>query len=106
MENHGLRDRMEADPVLHSNLLRSLLIGRVGRPEEINGMAILLSSDASSFMAGGLVPWTTATSPRTRAARTPACRRSGLRRRTVPCDVAGHRFTVQTPTTVGVETNA
>ena len=34
-------------------------------------MAILLASDTSSFMAGGLVPWMTATSPRTRAAPHP-----------------------------------
>ena len=57
VENQGLRDRMEADPVLRSNFLRGLPIGRLGRPEEIKGLAILLASDASSFMTGALVPF-------------------------------------------------
>ena len=57
VENQGLRDRMEADPVLRSNFLRGLPIGRLGRPEEIKGVAILLASDASSFMTGALVPF-------------------------------------------------
>ena len=56
VENQGLQDRMEADPVLRSNFLRGLPIGRLGRPEEIKGLAILLASDASSFMTGALVP--------------------------------------------------
>ena len=56
VENQGLRDRMEADPVLRSNFLRGLPIGRLGRPEEIKGLAILLASDASSFMTGALCP--------------------------------------------------
>ena len=57
VENQGLRDRMEADPVLRSNFLRGLPIGRLGQPEEIKGLAILLASDASSFMTGALVPF-------------------------------------------------
>jgi NAD(P)-dependent dehydrogenase (short-subunit alcohol dehydrogenase family) len=56
VENQGLRDRMEADPVLRSNFLRGLPIGRLGRPEEVKGLAILLASDASSFMTGALIP--------------------------------------------------
>ena len=56
VENQGLRDRMDADPVLRSNFLRGLPIGRLGRPEEIKGMAVLLASEASSFMTGALVP--------------------------------------------------
>ena len=56
VENQGLQDRMEADPVVRNNFLRGLPIGRLGRPEEIKGLAILLASDASSFMTGALVP--------------------------------------------------
>ena len=56
VEKQGLRDRMEADPVLRSNFLRGMPIGRLGQPEEIKGLAILHASDASSFMTGTLVP--------------------------------------------------
>ena len=47
----ALRDRIEVDPVL-----RSLPTSRLGQAEEINGLAILLASDASSLMSGALVP--------------------------------------------------
>ena len=37
VENQGLQDRMEADPVVRSNFLRGLPIGRLGRPEGDQG---------------------------------------------------------------------
>ena len=47
---------MEADPQLAKSFLRGIPIGRLGTNEDIKGLALLLASDASSFMTGALVP--------------------------------------------------
>jgi NAD(P)-dependent dehydrogenase (short-subunit alcohol dehydrogenase family) len=44
------------DPETDRSFAESLPIGRVGRPEEIKGVALLLASSASSFMTGAIVP--------------------------------------------------
>ncbi|MEZ4664524.1 MAG: SDR family oxidoreductase [Caldilineaceae bacterium] len=54
--NKGLEERMEIDHNLRDAYLRGLPIGRLGKPEEIKGLAIFLASDASSFITGALIP--------------------------------------------------
>jgi NAD(P)-dependent dehydrogenase (short-subunit alcohol dehydrogenase family) len=56
IENRGLQKRIETDPVLGSTFLRGLPIGRLGQPDDIKGLAVLLASDASSFITGALIP--------------------------------------------------
>jgi NAD(P)-dependent dehydrogenase (short-subunit alcohol dehydrogenase family) len=55
--NPGLEDRMSADPQLRANFLRGIPMGRLGRSEEIKGVAIFLASDAASFVTGALIPF-------------------------------------------------
>jgi NAD(P)-dependent dehydrogenase (short-subunit alcohol dehydrogenase family) len=54
--NKGLEERMAADPNLTFAYLRGLPMGRLGRPEDIQGLAIFLASDASAWVTGALIP--------------------------------------------------
>jgi NAD(P)-dependent dehydrogenase (short-subunit alcohol dehydrogenase family) len=54
--NQGLESRIKADPRVKKNFLRGLPIGRLGVSEDIKGLALLLASDASSFITGALIP--------------------------------------------------
>jgi len=47
---------MEADPGLRTSFLRGLPMGRLGEKEDLQGLALLLASDASSFITGALIP--------------------------------------------------
>ncbi len=47
---------MAADPNLGASYLRGLPIGRMGAPEDINGLAVFLASGASSWITGALIP--------------------------------------------------
>lgn len=53
---NGLNERIAADPELGNRFLRGLPAGRLGRPEDIAGLALLLASDASSWITGTLIP--------------------------------------------------
>jgi len=54
--NKRLEARMEADPRLRKNFLRGIPMGRLGLNDDIRGIALLLASDASSFITGALIP--------------------------------------------------
>jgi len=56
ISNPSLEKRMEEDPRLRKNFLRGIPMGRLGVNEDIKGIALLLASDASSFMTGALIP--------------------------------------------------
>ena len=54
--NPGLAQRMQADENLERQFLAGIPIGRMGRPEDIAGLAVFLASDASAWITGALIP--------------------------------------------------
>ena len=54
--NPSLEKRMVADPTLESQWLRGIPSGRLGKSNDIQGLAVLLASDASSWITGAIIP--------------------------------------------------
>ena len=54
--NEGLAKRFKTEPGFEQTFLRGIPMGRIGVAEEIKGIALLLASDASSFISGALMP--------------------------------------------------
>lgn len=54
--NPGLEARMAADPNLRARFLGGIPAGRLGRPDDIKGLAVFLASDASAWITGALIP--------------------------------------------------
>ena len=54
--NPSLTARMNDDPTLEGRFLKGIPAGRLGQPNDIMGMAVLLASDASSWITGTLIP--------------------------------------------------
>ena len=54
--NPGLEKRIAADPGLEARFLQGIPAGRFGHPNDIQGLAVLLASDASSWITGALIP--------------------------------------------------
>ncbi len=54
--NPSLEKRMAADPSIQAKWLSGIPCGRLGKPDDIKGLAVLLASDASSWITGALIP--------------------------------------------------
>jgi len=54
--NPGLEQRIAADPALGEKFLSGIPRGRLGTPADIQGLIVLLASDASSWITGTLIP--------------------------------------------------
>ena len=54
--NDSLKERMERDPKLGKFFLGGIPAGRLGKPNDIKGIAVLLASDASSWITGATIP--------------------------------------------------
>jgi len=54
--NPGLEKRMAESPALRDRFLSGIPAGRLGRPDDIKGLAVLLASDASKWITGALIP--------------------------------------------------
>lgn len=54
--NPSLEKRMAADPNIKAQWLSGIPAGRLGQPTDIQGLAVLLASDASSWVTGALIP--------------------------------------------------
>ena len=54
--NPSLIARMEKDPTLEAQFISGIPAGRMGRPSDIKGLAVLLASDASEWITGAIIP--------------------------------------------------
>jgi NAD(P)-dependent dehydrogenase (short-subunit alcohol dehydrogenase family) len=54
--NPHLEKRIAATPSLEQQFLSGIPAGRLGRPDDIRGLAVFLASDSSSWITGALIP--------------------------------------------------
>ena len=54
--NPSLAARIQKDSTLEGRFLNGIPAGRLGRPGDIRGLAVLLASDASEWLTGALIP--------------------------------------------------
>jgi NAD(P)-dependent dehydrogenase (short-subunit alcohol dehydrogenase family) len=55
-KHNGLAERIAREPALRATFLHGIPIGRLGQPEDIQGLALWLASDASSWITGAIIP--------------------------------------------------
>lgn len=56
VRNPSLEKRIAADPGIEGKWLSGIPAGRLGRPEDIQGLVVFLASDSSSWITGALIP--------------------------------------------------
>jgi len=54
--NPSLIARMHEDPNLESRFISGIPAGRMGTPDDIKGLAVLLASDAAEWITGAIIP--------------------------------------------------
>jgi NAD(P)-dependent dehydrogenase (short-subunit alcohol dehydrogenase family) len=54
--NPSLEKRIAENPAMRDKWLSGIPRGRMGRPTDIQGLAVLLASDASAWITGALIP--------------------------------------------------
>jgi NAD(P)-dependent dehydrogenase (short-subunit alcohol dehydrogenase family) len=54
--NPGIEQRLAANAALEQTWLSGIPRGRLGRPEDVQGLIVLLASDASSWITGAIIP--------------------------------------------------
>ena len=54
--NPSLLARMEKDETLEARFVSGIPAGRMGKPDDIQGLAVLLASDASEWITGAIIP--------------------------------------------------
>jgi len=54
--NQGLAKRLRDDPGLEQMWLAGIPAGRLGRPEDVQGLMVFLASDSSSWITGAVIP--------------------------------------------------
>ncbi len=54
--NPSLEKRIAADPGMEQKWLSGIPMGRLGKPNDIQGLMVLMASDASAWITGALIP--------------------------------------------------
>jgi NAD(P)-dependent dehydrogenase (short-subunit alcohol dehydrogenase family) len=54
--NPSLEERILMNPGIEQQWLSGIPCGRLGRPTDIQGLMVLLASDASSWITGAMIP--------------------------------------------------